>query len=737
VAYQYVHTSAKRGLEPGKSGFCCVACDRDMPPDLCQQLERLSRYEHIAGAASPVILRLARFVSRSGSFAILSRIQDSGIDYSKRNNHIAHHVAFAEAETEGLPDPATILLYWKGWRYRWDEPPRLLGPKDAFSIDRIEIRSTFEANGAENEPLVASGYPVARTLICEPGEERLLVMRFRRALRELPPERRWTYPFCNFLLTSDRPADYVWSATWPGRKLPYEISTAPRPLPAPLIEPDPPDKPPEPAAEGEAEDSALPDAAAAGPRPASPSTKANKLGGAPRVEIPQAFDRSKRRKPPLRWTPARFARAVNLAVALLAALCAATAYYVYVRHKNARLEAEPASPASAAAEAGRETEGAAPDPAEAAPSPEVLLEQWEDLARAGGLLEETERARALANALARAGRDSPLRKLAFVNELASLAQAPSPKPLPVDPAWLRHSPGATALASPLRPYASRAAAGRPLALLPRALLQPLEQLPVPSKADPAWLEALAAGRFSADDLLLALDRFRLEKRKALAALPIDSRDAAQGFRDLKRSLLEDRSLQPLLSLGEAFGLSADQGYLHFPEPHRLASPESIDYLDWAQTRFEDFALPRYAEFDPTPSFVDALRRLGARETATPAQRLETLNDAIAAASPSPAIAPAWRRIRQVWVKALRRDDLMEQTILVYQIEQLQEAKGRLAALQERFDAQAWNRLEALERTEDAHARIEAALAAPPGQQEWIVIPKRSLTKPNHASLSRN
>src|SRR5690606_6997867 len=78
VSYQLLYTSAKRGLEPGKSGFCCVARDRDIPPDLALELERLSRFEAPRQGLSPRVLRHRIVELRSGIYHVLSRLQDAG-----------------------------------------------------------------------------------------------------------------------------------------------------------------------------------------------------------------------------------------------------------------------------------------------------------------------------------------------------------------------------------------------------------------------------------------------------------------------------------------------------------------------------------------------------------------------------------------------------------------------------------------------------------------------------------
>ncbi len=217
---QYLHTSAKRGLEPGKSGFCCVARDRELSVDLARELERLSRYEHISGKSNPIILRHLQISIHSGNYHVLSRLCDAGNDYSKRNNHIAHHIVFTQDEAISLPDPATILLFWKGWKDAWLEPPRVLSERDNFKIH--DLNTFSDSVKSEFDSLVNEGQPTSLVFQIAEGQEFDLALHYRNELLKLPVSKRWDIPFTNFILVSDRPTLFQWSANWKGRMLPFE-----------------------------------------------------------------------------------------------------------------------------------------------------------------------------------------------------------------------------------------------------------------------------------------------------------------------------------------------------------------------------------------------------------------------------------------------------------------------------------------------------------------------------------
>ena len=111
---ELVFTSARAGLQIGKSGFCTVASTPGMAENLVRLLESLSGYRHVfpagstSAAQNPVVY--SHFTSRVGGqpMHILSRIADAGLDYSNRSNKLAHHVVIPNAElSDG--DPIGIL----------------------------------------------------------------------------------------------------------------------------------------------------------------------------------------------------------------------------------------------------------------------------------------------------------------------------------------------------------------------------------------------------------------------------------------------------------------------------------------------------------------------------------------------------------------------------------------------------------------------------------------------------
>lgn len=120
-----VFTSAPQGLHPGRSGFCTVARHAEMPERLAALLEGLGTPHATAGTAT---FTLRRLEAGGKTWHVLSRFTAGGLDYTRRDNRLAHHLAFAEPEIAALPPPADIAARWPGWLSEWEGPPRWLEP---------------------------------------------------------------------------------------------------------------------------------------------------------------------------------------------------------------------------------------------------------------------------------------------------------------------------------------------------------------------------------------------------------------------------------------------------------------------------------------------------------------------------------------------------------------------------------------------------------------------------------
>ena len=175
---QLVFTSAPQGLAPGRSGFCTVARHRAMPDRLAQLLEAAGTPHDGAEGATYTF----RQVEAGGrSWCVLSRFVARGLDYTQRDNRLAHHVAFTLEEAAVLPPPAALALRWKGWHDEWSGAPAWLEEDDRPL--RLEAGAPLTpavawreetGTGAKAAWLVGPSGPAAVGLVRPPETARLL-----------------------------------------------------------------------------------------------------------------------------------------------------------------------------------------------------------------------------------------------------------------------------------------------------------------------------------------------------------------------------------------------------------------------------------------------------------------------------------------------------------------------------------------------------------------------------------
>ncbi len=136
---QLIYTSAFRGLVAGRSGQCTVARSEGMREALMLPLEKWSYYEHHSlngGVERPIYCyRILDF--RGSTYYVLSKIQDSGLNFAGQTNFIAPHLVFSPEEIRQFPSPPIILRDWKGWVTSWSREPQLLEYEDWLDLPTI------------------------------------------------------------------------------------------------------------------------------------------------------------------------------------------------------------------------------------------------------------------------------------------------------------------------------------------------------------------------------------------------------------------------------------------------------------------------------------------------------------------------------------------------------------------------------------------------------------------------
>ena len=95
MSTELLYTSAPKGLRHGTKGYCTVLMTAGMPINAIARLEGVSDYRWVYKAGNPQnpVNYSHRRINVGGTYAnVLSRIADYGIDYSGRENKIAHHL---------------------------------------------------------------------------------------------------------------------------------------------------------------------------------------------------------------------------------------------------------------------------------------------------------------------------------------------------------------------------------------------------------------------------------------------------------------------------------------------------------------------------------------------------------------------------------------------------------------------------------------------------------------------
>lgn len=175
---QLVFTSAPQGLTPGRSGYCTVARHRAVPDRLVQLLESVGT-PHERPEGETFTFRTLEAGGRN--WCVLSRFVARGLDYTQRDNRLAHHLIFTLEEAAVLPPPAAIAGRWKGWRHEWSGAPTWLEGEDRplqlESQTPLTPAVTWReetGTGAKAAWLVNASGPAAVGLLNPPESARLL-----------------------------------------------------------------------------------------------------------------------------------------------------------------------------------------------------------------------------------------------------------------------------------------------------------------------------------------------------------------------------------------------------------------------------------------------------------------------------------------------------------------------------------------------------------------------------------
>jgi hypothetical protein len=120
---QLVFTSAPQGLTPGRSGYCTVARHRAIPERLAQLLESVGTPHELSEGETFTFRTLD---AGDRHWFVLSRFVARGLDYTQRDNRLAHHLIFTAEEAALLAPPSALAARWKDWLAEWTGAPAWL-----------------------------------------------------------------------------------------------------------------------------------------------------------------------------------------------------------------------------------------------------------------------------------------------------------------------------------------------------------------------------------------------------------------------------------------------------------------------------------------------------------------------------------------------------------------------------------------------------------------------------------
>jgi GTPase-associated protein 1, N-terminal domain type 2/GTPase-associated protein 1, middle domain len=221
------YTSAARGLEPGRRGFCTVAVTPRMPVALADRLEALSGYQPVfppddpSAALNPLLISHLRLTVGGKVLSVLSRIGPAGLDYSGRPNKYAHHVVLEDKERpEGGPawllsDPLFMEASWSG------EPREIPVGRVPLQGDRQPgVARAWQSltDDAGWAGVLAESFlsdprrPVF--LLFQPGMD--LLPLFVEALALLPSSRRWDVEFSTYYSQLPQGVSCIWRGVLAG-----------------------------------------------------------------------------------------------------------------------------------------------------------------------------------------------------------------------------------------------------------------------------------------------------------------------------------------------------------------------------------------------------------------------------------------------------------------------------------------------------------------------------------------
>ena len=204
MSHILIYTSAPKGLDAGKSGYCTVARDASLPGNLERELHSHSGYRWLGDpgdALNPVVFLHYRVKVAGKPVHLVSRVADSGMDHTGRSNKLACHLAF---------DPREAPSGGPGWLLHQGVLPKAWDGKLNGNLS-INIPTSGEDRpgcvGWKNKTGDAGWGGVLAQAIADHQRQPIYVIYqkgfdllalFRESLSLLPDRLRWEATFTTF-----------------------------------------------------------------------------------------------------------------------------------------------------------------------------------------------------------------------------------------------------------------------------------------------------------------------------------------------------------------------------------------------------------------------------------------------------------------------------------------------------------------------------------------------------------
>lgn len=218
--YRIYYTSWPQLLEAGRGGFGIVARHREIPTVVAHAAEAASQFAPLRGEAiHRVVYAYRTETAQSGRWHILSRIEDSGSDYTGRTNYLAQHLVASDEVARSLASqgisPAMVMGApdaWPGFDRQVGfitDPPWQVGqapPREGYW-------GGFGDGNADRRLLLATGSNV--TFVYPPhwqdsGAAGFILGLYDEAACGSRADCGWGTTFTTYLEPTDKPQDFCW-----------------------------------------------------------------------------------------------------------------------------------------------------------------------------------------------------------------------------------------------------------------------------------------------------------------------------------------------------------------------------------------------------------------------------------------------------------------------------------------------------------------------------------------------